>query len=115
VDFRRLTEQRAARADRAVEAYYAREGRYPATLRQARPWYALPLAGPVIIYGQTWCFRAGADFYQLGYVDREHWSSPYLIGRLVGAAGEAAVGQSVCDAEIDAVIQQDPVLSRQDP
>jgi hypothetical protein len=115
VDFRQLTEQRAARAAQAVEAYYAREGRYPATLRQAQPWYALPLAGPVIIYGQDWCYRAGADSYQLGYVDRDHWSSPYLIGHVASAAGDTTGSLAICDAEIAAIVEQYPLYSQQDP
>jgi len=115
VDFRQLTEQRAARTARAVEVYYLRAGRYPATLRQAQPWYALPLARPVIIYGEDWCYQASADFYQLGYVDRDHWSSPYLMGRLVSTAGEAAGTQTICDAEIAAIIQEHPIFSRHDP
>jgi hypothetical protein len=69
----------------------------------------------VIIYGQEWCYQASADFYQLGYVDRNHWSSPYLIGRLVSAAGEAASMQTVCETEISAIIEQYPIYSRQDP
>lgn len=105
VDFRQLTEQRATRATQAIEAYYAREGRYPATLGAARPWYAPPMTGPVIIYGQTWCYRAGPRFYQLGYVDRDHWSSPYLNGRLVSAAGEADGAPPVCEAEIAAILE----------
>jgi hypothetical protein len=115
VDFRQLTEQRGARTTRAVEVYHARAGRYPTTLRQTQPWYAMPLAGPVIIYGEDWCYRASADFYQLGYVDRDHWSSPYLMGRLVSTAGEAAGTQTICDAEIAAIIQEHPIFSRLDP
>lgn len=103
VDYRLLTDQRAAQAVQAIEAFRAREGRYPATLREARPWYELPLAQPVIIYGQDWCYLAGPDSYQLGFIDREHWSSPDLIGRLVSSAGTPAGTGSICAAEIAAL------------
>jgi hypothetical protein len=52
VDYRRLTEERAAQVSHAVEAYYAREGRYPQSPRhltpgpcQSRP---APTMGPLV-------------------------------------------------------------------
>jgi hypothetical protein len=108
VDFRQLTEERAGRASRAIETYYAREGRYPQDLRQLIPWYVLSLPGPVIIYGQDWCYDGGDDYYRLGYVYREHWSDPLLTGRIYKTKGEAPDLPSICDEEIAALEKRYP-------
>jgi hypothetical protein len=105
VDFRQLTAARAERVKQAVEAYNAREGRYPQDLSALAPWYGLALPAPVIINGQDWCYQAGDDYYQLGYVERDHWSSPILLGHLHAAQGEPATLQPLCAAEITALQQ----------
>jgi len=102
VDFCQLTEERAGRVSQAIESYYAREGRYPQNLRQLTPWYSLSLPGPVIIYGQGWCYDGGNDYYRLGYVYREHWSDPRLIGRIYKTKGEVP-DLGICDEEIAAL------------
>jgi len=108
VDFRRLTEERAGRASQAIETYYAREGSYPQDLRELIPWYVLSLPGPVIIYGQDWCYDGGDDYYRLGYVYREHWSDPRLIGRIYKTVGEAPDLYRICDEEIAALRKRYP-------
>jgi hypothetical protein len=108
VDFRQLTEERAGRASQAIEAYYAREGRYPQDLRQLTPWYVLSLPGPVIIYGQDWCYDGGDDYYRLGYVYREHWSDPRLTGRIYRTIGEAPDLHGMCEEEIIALQRRYP-------
>lgn len=108
VDFRQLTEERAGRVSQAIETYYAREGRYPQDLRQLTPWYVLSLPGPVIIYGQDWCFDGSDDYYRLGYVYREHWSDPRLIGRIYKTKGEAPDLYPICDEEIAALQKRYP-------
>jgi hypothetical protein len=101
VDFRQLTEARAARVSRAVEAYYEGHGTYPADLGQLTPRYALSLPGPVILYyGQDWCYDAGTDYYRLGYVTREHWSDPRLIGQLSQSGGEVPELDNMCAQEV---------------
>jgi hypothetical protein len=100
VDFRQLTEERAGRVSQAIESYYAREGRYPQDLRQLTPWYVLSLPGPVIIYGQDWCYAGGDDYYRLGYVYREHWSDPRLIGRIYKTKGKAPDLYRMCEEEV---------------
>jgi hypothetical protein len=102
VDFRDLTEAHAERARQAIEAYYLREGQYPQDLSELTPRYALSLPGPVIIYGQSWCYQAGEDYYRLGYLDRDHWSSPILFGRVYSAGGHSPSREDVCQAAIDA-------------
>jgi hypothetical protein len=103
VDFRRLTEERAGRTSQAIETYYAREGRYPQDLRQLTPWYVLSLPGPVIIYGQDWCYDGGEDYYRLGYVYREHWSDPRLTGRIYRTKGEVPDLPRMCEEEVVAL------------
>jgi peptidoglycan/LPS O-acetylase OafA/YrhL len=107
-DFRQLTEARAGQVSQLVEAYYAREGHYPQNLRQVKPWYVSSLPGPFIMYGQDWCYEGGEDYYRLGYVYREHWSSPELIRRVYKTAGEPPDSDSICAEEIEALIQREP-------
>jgi hypothetical protein len=108
VDFRQLTEERAERVTQAIETYHAREGHYPQDLRQLTPWYVLSLPGPVIIYGQDWCYDGGQDYYRLGYVYREHWSDPRLIGRIYKTKGEAPDLAGICAEEIAALEERYP-------
>jgi hypothetical protein len=107
-DFRRITISRAERAGRALEAYHAREGDYPATLQQLIPRDALYLAGPVIIFGQGWCYDTDGASYRLGYVDRDHWSAPRLIGRVHKSAANSTESKPICANEIDRLINQYP-------
>lgn len=108
VDFRQVTERRAEQVSRRVEAYYTREGRYPMDLKQLGPWYVFPLPEPMIMYDQDWCYLAGEDYYQLGYVYREHWSSPELIGRVYSTGGQAPENEKICAKEIEALIRREP-------
>jgi hypothetical protein len=108
VDFRQLTEERAGRVSQAIEAYYDREGRYPQDLRELTPLYTLSFPGPVIIYGQYWCYDGGEDYYRLGYLDREHWSSPILFGRVYSAKGHSPLKVDVCQPAIDTYREQHP-------
>ncbi len=108
VDFRQLTEERAENVSHLVEAYYAREGRYPDDLNQLTPRYALILREPVIIYPQDWCYQSGADYYTLGYVNRDHWSDPRLYGVISASAGHVPPGLQVCTAEITAIQERFP-------
>lgn len=108
VDFRQLTAERAQRVDRAIDRYHQRNGRYPQELRQLTPWYALSLPGPVVIYGQAWCYQAGDDYYRLGYVNREHWSDPRLIGQIYSAKGSIPDLAPMCQQEVTAIQQGQP-------
>jgi len=103
VDFRLFTEERAGRVSQAIEAYQAQEGRYPQDLGQLTPRYLLSLPGPVILYGQGWCYDGGEGYYRLGAVDRDHWSSPELFGHLYAAQGEVPQLPPICEAEITAL------------
>jgi MFS family permease len=100
-NIRQLTESRAASITRAIEAYYSREGRYPQQLSQLTPWSLLLIPSPVIIQGGNWCYQAGADYYRLGYLDRDHWSSPIVFGRMYSAKGHSPLKVDVCQQAID--------------
>ncbi|HNQ94124.1 MAG TPA: hypothetical protein PKH47_05550, partial [Anaerolineales bacterium] len=106
-----LTSQNAERVVQAIESFYAREGRYPESLSDLTPRFILALPEPIIIYGQTWCYESGDDYYRLGYVDREHWSDPRMIGRIYKAEGQPAQQSLMCEAEIAALQQADPFIS----
>jgi hypothetical protein len=100
VDFRQLTEQRADRLVLAIDSYYQRNQRYPARLQDLSPRYVLALGEPVIIYGQDWCYHSGDDFYQLGYVSREHWSSPILESVVYKTQGNPVGEFALCEEQI---------------
>lgn len=108
VDFRQLTVERAEQTTRALETYHARHGRYPRDLGQLTPWTTVTLPGPVIIFGQHWCYDGGADYYRLGYVYREHWSDPRLIGRIHKTVGEVPEQPPLCTEEITSLQQRYP-------
>jgi hypothetical protein len=108
VDFRELTEERARQTSQAIEAYYAKEGRYPQNLRQLTPRYILSLPEPVIIYGQDWCYDGGEDYYRLGYVYREHWSDPRLIGRIYKTRGAVHDLHHMCEDQVVALQNRHP-------
>ena len=100
IDFRQLTEQRAERVVQAVELYYQRNGRYPRQLKDLVPRYTLTLREPVILYGQDWCYLSGEDYYQLGYVSKEHWSSPILDVVTYKSQGKPDPTTKLCADEV---------------
>jgi hypothetical protein len=103
VDYHRLTKERAERVVQAIESYHARYGRYPRNLDQLHPRFAPPLPGPVIIFGQGWCYDRGENYYRLGYLDRQHWSDPRLIGRIHKIAGVLPELGPICAQEASAL------------
>jgi hypothetical protein len=108
VDFRQLTVERAKQVSQAIETSYDREGRYPQNLMQVTPWYMLSFPGPVIIYGQDWCYDGGDTYFRLGYVYREHWSDPRLIGQIYSAKGELSNLDPMCEDEVVALQKRYP-------
>ena len=102
-DYRALTERRAARVSQAIEAYQARTGHYPQDLGQLAPCYLLSLPGPLIINGQGWCYQASEAGYRIGFVDRDHWSSPELFGHLTRQGGDIEDLPGLCADQIAAI------------
>jgi hypothetical protein len=72
-------------------------------LSQLTPWYVVSLPKPMTIYGQDWCYESGGGYYRLGYLDREHWSDPRLIGRVYRSVAETADAQPICTDEFTAI------------
>ena len=60
------------------------------------------------MYGQNWCYQGGGDYYRLGYLDREHWSSPILFGHVYSAQGRSGLKEDICQQAIDAFRTQNP-------
>jgi len=108
VDFYQLTERRAERVNEAIKAYYIQEGTYPDNLYQLTPRHLRSLSEPMIIFGQDWCYGSEGDQYQFGYVFREHWSSPYLVGHAYSAINEESDLLPLCEAEIAGLRARDP-------
>ena len=101
IDNRQVTEGRAESVVRAIEAFHARQGFYPAELRYLVSWSISSLPEPAIIYGQGWCYKARDDYYTLGYVYHRDWSDPNLVGRVYKSVGNDLAPQDVCNTEID--------------
>jgi hypothetical protein len=111
VDFRQLTERRAERVSQALQAYYDREGHYPDDLSQLTPRYLLSVSEPMIIFDQEWCYEGGGQQYEFGYVTREHWSNPNLIGLVYQGTTSPDEGPgtpSFCQAQITTLKMRDP-------
>lgn len=106
VDFRHLTAARAERVAGALDRYYERHGEYPGRLQQLTPWTTLSVTEPVIVYGESWCYEGGDDYYRLGYIDRAHWSNPNFVGRIVYMAGDAPNSFSLCAGEAAALLDR---------
>jgi hypothetical protein len=103
IDFRTMTRERGERLTYAIETYYNREGHYPKKLAQLTPRDLRTIQPPFILNGQNWCYDAGANYYRLGYVDREHWSSPCFKGVVFSYAGSLSDLTPVCETAIAAL------------
>jgi len=108
VDFYQLTERRAERVNQAIKAYSDHAGTYPDNLHQLTPRLLRSLSEPMIIFGQDWCYDSDGDRYQFGYVYREHWSSPNLVGHAVSSINEESDLPPLCEAEIAGLRARDP-------
>jgi hypothetical protein len=108
VDFRQLSDQRLGRVGQAVEAYHAREGRYPQDLGQLVPLYLLSVPRPVFIHGQDWCYQPAEGSFQLAYLTRDHWSSPYLSARAYHSDSDPAQLELLCAEQITSMKQRNP-------
>ena len=64
------------------------------------PGYILSLPGPVILFGQDWCYEGGDDYYRLGAIYREHWSAPFITARVYASAGHPPEPSGICDEKL---------------
>jgi hypothetical protein len=89
---REITAGRAARLQRAVERFHAREQWYPATLDELTPQDLLWIPGPVILSGEGWCYQGGQGYYRLGAFYRDYFSTPLLVKIYAQAGTPPATG-----------------------
>lgn len=73
------TERRAALIEQAIQRYHQDRGNYPQALSELTPSYLIYLPTPFIIPGQNWCYQGGKDYYRLGYINRELFSTPTSV------------------------------------
>jgi hypothetical protein len=92
------TERRADSIDRAIRRFYLEKGSYPVALDELTPRYLLILPTPFIIPGQDWCYQGGADYYRLGYVYREYFSTPAEV-RVFASQGPSPDPSWPCEQE----------------
>ena len=93
-----ITERRAEKVAQAVQNYFETHGFYPETLKDLFPQQLFYIPRPIMIPGQTWCYEGGQDFYRLGYVHRQYFSSPTSV-RIHISSGEPPDEYWPCEAE----------------
>lgn len=94
-----ITDERAARLQTALERFRARSGRYPDELSELVPGDLWWIPGPVILRGEGWCYQGGQDFYRLGAVYREYFSTPLSV-RVYASAGDLPEADWECEARL---------------
>ena len=92
------TERRAAAIERAIQRYHERHNAYPVSLNELTPGYLLYLPAPFIIPGQDWCYQGGANYYRLGFVTRDYFSTPASV-RIFASDGQPPSPDWPCEAE----------------
>jgi len=110
IDFRQITVKQADQVSQALERRFIAVGSYPLALEKLEPWYLWSVPEPMIIYGLDWCYEGGEDYFHLGYVTREHWSSPELDIRSHSSAGDDPDGSLDCSTQIAAMEARIPGL-----
>jgi hypothetical protein len=106
-----VTEERAARIQQAIESYHAKTGWYPLDLNELVPGEMLRVPLPMIMPEQGWCYQGRSNFYRLGAVYREHWSSPYFSVRVYASAGNMPEESWECDEKLAEAISQSGYLA----
>ncbi len=97
--YQSITEQRAAAIQAAVENFHTRNGRYPAALQELIPRELLWIPDLIMLKGENWCYQGGSDYYRLGAVYRDFFSSP-LSYRVYASAGDPPAEPSACEKRL---------------
>ena len=92
------TARRAEMINRAILLYRAQKGQYPQALGDLTPSYLWYLPTPFIIPHQNWCYQGGQNYYRLGYVYRDYFSTPASV-KVFATAGQPPDPSWPCDAE----------------
>jgi hypothetical protein len=105
-----LTEVRADRIERAIQAYHEHQGRYPSRLGSLVPLYLWRIPQPMIFRDQTWCYEGGNDYYRLGYVYQPWFGSPpeSISIQIHSAMGEPPEPDWPCDEALEKAKSQSP-------
>jgi len=93
-----VTEQRADKIANAIQRHYEDYGEYPASLKELFPRNLIYIPRPIMIPGQTWCYEGGKNYYRLGYVHRQYFSSPASV-RIHISSGEPPYEYWPCEDE----------------
>jgi len=105
-----VTEERAMRIQESIENHKLKTGKYPVELGELVPGELLRIQLPLIMPEQNWCYESGPDYYRLGAVYREHWSSPYLEVRVYASAGTMPEGAWECDERLAEAMSQNNIF-----
>ncbi|MGE5223335.1 MAG: hypothetical protein ACM3PY_12925, partial [Omnitrophica WOR_2 bacterium] len=105
----RVTLERAAQVDAAIQRYHAQNGRYPASLIQLMPRYLLWVPEPVTYYKSVWCYDGNQQYYRLGYYEAGYYrySLRGISVKLYGSAGELPQQPTPCDLDLQAAINKE--------
>ncbi len=95
-----VTQARATQIQKAIEKYHARTSWYPFRLSDLVPGELWRIPLPMIMPDEEWCYQGGSNFYRLGVVYRDHWSSPYLSVKIYATAGNVPEGNWACDEKL---------------
>ncbi|MCL4561599.1 MAG: hypothetical protein M1281_13425 [Chloroflexi bacterium] len=106
--YKTITADRAARIQAAIEQYHTRTSVYPAALNELAPRDLLWVPQPVILRGEGWCYQGGANYYRLGVVYREWFSTPYSV-RVYASTGTPSGEDWKCEqrmTELEALYKE---------
>jgi MFS family permease len=95
-----VTETRAARIQAALERFQTKTGSYPAELAAIVPAELWWIPQPMILPDQEWCYQGGTDYFQLGALYREYWSTPFLVVQVYASAGDVPETSWECDRQL---------------
>jgi hypothetical protein len=96
----RVTEARATRIQAALEHFQTKTGSYPTELAALVPDELWWIPQPMVLPDQEWCYEGGADYFQLGALYREYWSTPFLVVQVYASAGDVPETSWECDRQL---------------
>jgi hypothetical protein len=94
------TSRRAEIINQAILRYQQQKGQYPQALSDLIPGTMIYLPTPFIIPHQGWCYQGGPDYYRLGYVSRNYFSTPAAV-KIYASVGQPPDPAWPCDAEAE--------------
>ena len=101
-----ITQARAEQIQAAIEKYHAKTSWYPFDLSDLVPGEMWRIPLPMIIPGENWCYQGSSNYYRLGVIYRDHWSSPYLSIKVYASAGNVPDEPWVCDERLSILLSR---------